>query len=203
MFLLVGGEELRHVLCGDLVHVAGLTDVALRVVEGAVGDAFFGVCAVPGFAEVLCAAVDVTERGFDGALVCVGCATVGGVDCFVPFVVYEAGAVTCDADGDGHLVVVANAFGEVSLLLVGERVPRVGERVHDGEVCGAGGEERRGFGDLVDCGDVGVHGWVFFSLAVGVFSCVGFSIAQYPACLRTLRRVWLAASAVVCVMLVD
>ena len=57
MFLLVGGEELRHVVCRDLVHVAGGVEVALRVVEGAVGDAFFGVCAVPGFAEVLCAAL--------------------------------------------------------------------------------------------------------------------------------------------------
>ena len=161
VFLLVGGEELRHVLCCHLVHVSCGVEVALGVVEGAVGDAFFGVCAVPGFAEVLCAAVDAAERGFDGALVCVGCAAVGGVDCFVPFVVYEAGAVAFDADGDGHLVVVADVFGEVGLLLVGEAVPRVGERVHDGEVCGAGTEERCGFGDLVD---VGVHGVASFLL---------------------------------------
>lgn len=161
-------------LCCHLVHVSGGVEVALRVVEGAVGDAFFGVCAVPGFAEVLCAAVDVTERGFDGALVCVGCAAGGVVDCLVPFVGDEAGAVAFDADGDGHLVVVADVFGEVGLLFVGEAVPRVGERGHDGEVCGAGTEERRGFGDLVDLG--GVHGWVSFSLVVGVFSCVGFSV---------------------------
>ena len=189
VFLLVGGEELRHVVCRDLVHVAGGVEVALGVVEGAVGDAFFGVCAVPGFAEVLCAAVDAAERGFDGALVCVGCAAVGVVDCFVPFVVYEAGAVAFDADGDGHLVVVADVFGEVSLLFVGEAVPRVGERGHDGEVCGAGTEERCGFGDLVDLG--GVHGWVSFSLVVGVFSCVGFSVAHVWACvLAQSRKRW-------------
>lgn len=127
--LLVGGEELRHVVCRHLVHVAGGVEVALAVVEGAVGDAFFGVCAVPGFAEVLCAAVDVAERGFDGALVCVGCAAVGGVDCFVPFVVYEAGAVAFNADGDGHGVDVADVGGKIVALLVGEAVPRVGERV--------------------------------------------------------------------------
>ena len=116
-------------VCRRLVHVAGGVEVALRVVEGAVGDAFCGVCAVSGFAEVLCAAVDAAERGFDGALVCVGCAGVGGVGCFVPFVVYEAGAVAFDADGDGRGVDVAEVFGEVDLLLVGETVPRVGERV--------------------------------------------------------------------------
>ena len=49
------------------VHVAGGVEVALGVVEGAVGDAFFGVCAVPRFAEVLCAAVDAAQRGFGGA----------------------------------------------------------------------------------------------------------------------------------------
>ena len=186
VFLLVGGEELRHVLCRHLVHVSCGVEVTLGVVDGPVGDAFFGVCAVPGFAEVLCAAVDAAQRGFDCALVCVGCATVGGVDCFVPFVVYEAGAVTFDADGDGHCLVVANAFGEVGLLFVGERVPRVCERGHDGEVCGAGTEERRGFGDLVDLG--GVHGWVSFSLVVGVFSCVGFSVAHVWACLLAQWR---------------
>lgn len=175
-------------VCCDLVHVAGGVEVALTVVEGPVGDAFFGVCAVPRFTEVLCAAVDVTERGFDCALVCVGCASGGVVDCLVPFVVYEAGAVAFNADGDGHLVVVADVFGEVSLLLVRESVLRVGERVHDGEVCGAGSEERRGFGDLVD---VGVHGWVSFSLVVGVFSCVGFSVAHVWACvLAQSRKRW-------------
>ena len=148
-------------LRGDLVHVAGGVEVALGVVEGAVGGAFFGVCAVPRFAEVLCAAVDAAERGFDGALVCVGCAAVGVADCLVPFVVYEAGAVAFDADGDCHLVVVADVFGEVSLLFVGEAVPRVGERGHDRVVGGAGGEERGGVGDLVD---VGVHGVASFLL---------------------------------------
>ena len=108
------------------------------------------------------------------------------MDCLVPFVVYEAGAVAFDADGDGHLVVVADVFGEVSLLFVGKTVPRVGERVHDGEVCGAGSEERCGFGDLVDLG--GVHGWVSFSLVVGVFSCVGFSVAHVWACVLAQSR---------------
>ena len=188
MFLLVGGEELRHVLRRNRVHVAGGVKVALGVVEWPVGGAFFGGCAVPGFAEVLCAAVDAAERGFDGALVCVGCAAVGGVDCFVPFVVYEAGAVAFNADGDGHGVDVADVGGKIVALLVGEAVPRVGERVHDGEVCGTGSEERRGFGDLVD---VGVHGWVSFSLVVGVFSCVGFSVAHVWACvLAQSRKRW-------------
>ena len=186
--LLVGGEELRHVVCRHLVHVAGGVEVALAVVEGAVGDAFFGVCAIPGFAEVLCAAVDAAERGFDGALVCVGCAAVGGVDCFVPFVVYEAGAVAFNADGDGHGVDVADVGGKIVALLVGETVPRVGERGHDGEVCGAGTEERCGFGDLVDGDGVGVHGWVSFSLVVGVFSCVGFSVAHVWACVLAQSR---------------
>lgn len=134
--------------------------------RGAVGDAFFGVCAVPRFAEVLCAAVDAAQRGFDGAHIRV-CRRVVCSDFLVPVVVYEAGAVAFDADGDGHLVVVADVGGEVSLLFVGETVPRVGERVHDREVCGAGTEGRCGFGDLVDLG--GVHGWVSFSLVVGVF----------------------------------
>ena len=175
-------------VCCHLVHVACGVEVALSVVEWPVGGAFFGVCAVPRFTEVLCAAVDAAQRGFDGALVCVGCAAVGGVDCFVPFVVYEAGAVAFDADGDSHLVVVADVFGEVSLLLVGEAVPRVGERVHDGEVCGAGTEERRGFGDLVDGDGVGVHGWVSFSLVVGAFSCVGFSVVHVWARLLAQSR---------------
>ena len=154
VFLLVGGEELRHVVCCDLVHVACGVEVALGVVEGPVGDAFFGVCAVPGFAEVLCAAVDAAQCGFDGAHIRVCCRVVCS-DFLVPVVVYEAGAVTFDTDGDGHVVEVADVFGEVGLLLVGEAVPRVGERVHDGDVCGAGSEERCGFGDLVD---VGAHG---------------------------------------------
>lgn len=164
-------------VCCHLVHVACGIEVALSVVEWPVGGAFFGVCAV----------VDVAERGFDGALVCVGCAAVGGVDCFVPFVGDEAGAVAFNADGDGHLVVVADVAGEVGLLLVGEAVPRVGERGHDGEVCGTGGEERCGFGDLVD---VGVHGWASFSVVVGVFSCVDCSIAHVWARVRLRRRVF-------------
>ena len=40
-------------VCRDLVHVAGGVEVALSVVEWPVGGAFFGVCAVPRFAEVL------------------------------------------------------------------------------------------------------------------------------------------------------
>ena len=183
--LLVGGEELRHVVCRHLVHVAGGVEVALAVVEGAVGDAFFGVCAIPGFAEVLCAAVDAAERGFDGAHVRV-CRRVVCSDFLVPVVVYEVGAVAFNCDGDSHLVVVSDVAGEVGTLLVGEGVPRVGERGHDGEVCGAGTEERCGFGDLVDV--VGVHGWVSFSLVVGVFSCVGFSVAHVWACVLAQSR---------------
>lgn len=124
-------------LCCHLVHVAGLTDVALGVVEGAVGGAFFGVCAVPRFAEVLCAAVDVAQRGFNGAHVRVCCLVVCA-DLLVPVVVYEAGAVAFNADGNGHVVVVADVFGEVGLLFVGEAVPRVGERGHDGDADGQG-----------------------------------------------------------------
>ena len=195
MSLLVGGEELRHVLRGDLVHVAGGVEVALRVVEGAVGGAFFGVCAVPRFAEVLCAAVDAAERGFDGALVCVGCAAVGVADCLVPFVVYEAGAVAFDADGDGHLVVVADVFGEVSLLFVGEAVPRVGERGHDRVVGGA--REARGEAAsaillmlvfmvlLLSC-------WVVFFVCVYCSTLVGACacpvVCLFAACVRGLRH---------------
>lgn len=113
-----------------LVHVSCGVEVALRVVEGPVGDAFFGVCAVPGFAEVLCATVDAAQRGFDGAHVHVCCLVVCA-DLLVPVLVYEAGAVTFDTDGDGHLVVVADIGGEVVLLFVSEAVPRVGERLHD------------------------------------------------------------------------
>lgn len=190
--LLGGGEELRHVVCRNRVHVAGLTDVALGVVEGAVGDAFFGVCAVPGFTEVLCAAVDVTERGFDGAHVRV-CRLVVCADSTVPFVVYEAGAVAFDTDGDSHLVVVADIGGKVGLLLVGERVPCVCERLHDGEVCGAGCEAGGGFGDLVDCGSVGGH-VLFSSLALVVGACAaffsllcGFSVSHVWARLLALQ----------------
>ena len=63
-------------LCCHLVHVSCGVEVALTVVEGPVGDAFFGVCAVPRFTEVLCAVVDAAERGFDdGARTCLlpGC----------------------------------------------------------------------------------------------------------------------------------
>ena len=45
--LLVGGEELRHVVQCDLVHVACGVEVVLAVVEGAVRFFAFGVCAVP------------------------------------------------------------------------------------------------------------------------------------------------------------
>ena len=85
-------------------------------------------------------------------------------------------------DGVGRCVVVAGVFGEVGLLLVGERV-------HDGEVCGAGGVEVGGFGGLVGLG--GVHGWVSFSLVVGVFSCVGFSVVHvWARVLARLRERW-------------
>ena len=184
VFLLVGGEELRHVLRGDLVHVAGLTDVALGVVEGAERFFAFGVCAVPDFGAVERVGVDVVQQGFEAAHVLAGC-RVAAADCLVPFVVYEASRVAAEGDGDGHVVDVADVFGEVGLLLVGERVPRVGERLHDGEVGGAGGEEVGCFGDLVD---VGVHGWVSFFLVVGVFSCVGFSVAHVWACVLAQSR---------------
>ena len=168
VFLLVGGEELRHVLCRDLVHVAGGVEVALGVVEGAVGGAFFGVCAVPRFAEVLCAAVDAAQRGFDGAHVRVCCLVVCA-DLLVPVVVYEVGAVAFNCDGDSHLVVVSDVAGEVVSLFVGEGVPRVGERGHDRVVGGAGGEGRGGVGDLVD---VGVHGVASFLLGCFLRMCL-------------------------------
>lgn len=175
-------------VCGDLVHVAGLTDVALGVVERAVAFVAFGVCAVPEFGAVEGVRVDVVQQGFEAAHVLAGC-EVAAADCVVPFVVYEASRVAAEGEGDGHVVVVADVFGEVGLLLVGERVPRVGERGHDGEIGGAGGEEVGGFGDLVDLG--GVHGWVSFSLVVGVFSCVGFSVAHVWACaLAQSRKRW-------------
>ena len=172
VFLLVGGEELRHVLRGDLVHVAGLTDVAVGVVDGAERFFAFGVCAVPEFGAVEGVRVDVVQQGFEAAHVLAGC-RVAAADCAAPFVVYEASRVAAEGDGVGHCVVVADVAGEVGLLLAGERVPRVGERLHDGEV---GGEEVGCFGDLVNLG--GVHGWVSFFLVVGVFSCVDFSTAH-------------------------
>lgn len=162
-------------VCRDLVHVAGGVEVALRVVEGAVRFFAFGVCAVPEFASVESVRVDVVQQGFEAAHVLAGC-EVAAADSTVPFVVYEASRVAAEGEGDGHVVVVADVFGEVSPLFVGERVPRVSERRHDREVCGAGGEEVGGGCDLVDLG--GVHGWVSFSLVVGVFSCVGFSVAR-------------------------
>ena len=167
-------------LRGHLVHVAGLTDVALGVVDGAERFFAFGVCAVPEFGAVEGVRVDVVQQGFEAAHVLAGC-EVAAADCAVPFVVYEASRVAAEGEGDGHVVEVADVFGEVVALLVGERVPRVGERLHDGEVCGACGEEVGGGCDLVDLG--GVHGWVSFSLVVGVFSCVGFSVAHVWACL--------------------
>ena len=111
------------------VHVAGGVEVALGVVEGAVGGAFFGVCAVPRFAEVLCAAVDAAQWGFDGAHVRVCCLVVCA-DLLVSVVVYEVGAVAFNCDGGSHLVVVSDVAGEVVSLFVGEGVPRVGERGH-------------------------------------------------------------------------
>lgn len=110
MFLLVGGEELRHAVCRQLVHVAGLTGVAIGVVDGAERFFAFGVCAVPQFAHVLCVAVDVCEEGFESAHV-FDCCRVAAADCAVPFVIYESGAVAAHADGDGHVIEVADVFG--------------------------------------------------------------------------------------------
>ena len=187
MFLLVGGEGLRHVVCCDLVHVAGLTDVAIVVVDGVERFFAFGVCAVPEFGAVEGGRVDVVQEGFEAARVLAGC-EVAAADLLVSFVVYGASRVAAEGDGGGHCVVVADVFGEVGFLLVGERVPRVGGRLYGGEVCGAGGEVVGGFGDLVD---VGVHGWVSFSLVVGAFSCVGFSTARVWACaLAQSRERW-------------
>lgn len=159
-------------LRGDLVHVAGLTDVAVGVVDGAERFFAFGVCAVPEFGAVGGVRVDVVQQGFEAAHVLAGCRVAAAV-CAAPFVVYEASRVAAEGDGVGHCVVVADVAGEVGLLLAGERVPRVGERLHDGEV---GGEEVGCFGGLVNLG--GVHGWVSFFLVVGVFSCVDFSTAH-------------------------
>ena len=177
-------------VCCDLVHVAGLTDVAIGVVDGAERFFAFWVCAVPEFGAVERVRVDVVQQGFEAAHVLAGC-EVAAADCAVPFVVYEASRVAAEGDGDGHVVDVADVFGEVGLLLDGERVPRVGERLHDGEVGGAGGEEVGCFGDLVDGDGVGVHGWVSFFLVVGVFSCVGFSVAHvWARVLAQSRERW-------------
>ena len=72
----------------NLVHVAGLLDVAASVAERAVAFFVFGVCAVPEFASVEGVCVDVVQCGFEVANVCVCCrvvfATIGyiaGVEC--------------------------------------------------------------------------------------------------------------------------
>ena len=82
-------------VCCGLVCVAGGVEVALSVVGWPVGGVFFGVCVVPCFAEVLCAAVDAARRGFDGARGRVCCLVVCA-DLLVPVVVYEVGAVAFD-----------------------------------------------------------------------------------------------------------
>ena len=137
MFLLVGGEGLCLVLRGDLVHVAGLTGVAVGVVDGAERFFAFGVCAVPEFGAVEGVRVGVVQQGFEAAHVLAGC-RVAAADCAAPFVVCEASRVAAEGDGVGYCVVVADVFGGVGFLLVGGAVPRVGERLHDGEVCGRG-----------------------------------------------------------------
>lgn len=173
--MLVGGEERGHVCERLLVRFAGLVDLCARVVEGAVALVAFGVCAVPQFAHVLRVAVDAVQEGFEAVQV-FACGVVTFADFFVPVVGDEAGAGPAEADGDGYGVDVADVGSEVGALLVRERVPRVGDRLCDGETGGAGGEARCGFCDLVGLG--GVHGWVSFSLVVGAFSCVGFSVAH-------------------------
>ena len=179
MFLLVGGEGLRHVLRGDLVHVAGLTGVAIGAVDGAERFFAFGVCAVPGFGAVGGVCVDVVQRGFEAVHVLAGC-RVAVTDCAVPFVVYEASRVAAEGDGDGRLVVVADVFGEVGLLLVGERVPRVGERLRDGEVCGAGGE---------GVGGARMRWWLLALWALGfsLLRCLVFVVLRVPALSRGVR----------------
>ena len=138
MFLLVGGGGLRHALRGVLARVSGGAVVALGVVDG-VGRFFaFGVCAAPGFGAVGGVRVDVVQRGFEAARVLAGC-RVARVGSAVSFVVCEAGGVAAGGDGGGHVVAVAGVAGGVGLLLVGGRVPRVGERLHDGGVCCVGG----------------------------------------------------------------
>ena len=175
-------------LCRDLVHVAGGVEVALRVVEGAERFFAFGVCAVPEFGAVEGVRVDVAQQGFEAAHVLAGC-EVAAADCAVPFVVYEASRVAAEGEGDGHVVEVADVFGEVVSLFVGERVPRVGERLHDGE----GGEEVGGFGDLVDGDGVGVHGVASFLLG---FSSYVFIVAHVWACVLVLWWVFCARKCV-------
>lgn len=167
--VLVGGEERGHVCERVLVGVARPVELAARIVDGAVALLLLRFCTVPHFTDEESAAVHTCEEGFESAHV-FDCCRVAAADFAVPFVVYEAGAGAAHADGDGHVIEVADVFGEVVALLVRERVPRVGERLHDGEVCRVGGEARCGFGDLVGLG--GVHGCVSFSLVVGVFSCL-------------------------------
>ena len=185
----------------NLVHVAGLLDVAASVAERAVAFFVFGVCAVPEFASVEGVCVDVVQCGFEVANVCVCCRVVFA-DFFVPFVVYEASRIAAHADGDGHCLEVADVFGEVCLLFVGEAVPCVGECDHGGEVCGPGGEEVGCGCDLVDDDVVGgedVRHDVCFFLVVFCWRLwlprssllCGFSIAQRPACLRVLWRLFL------------
>ena len=137
--LVGGGDGFGHVVQCDLVHVAGGVEVVLRVVEGMVGGAFFGVCAVPQFTHVLCVTVNVVQEGFETIQVFGGSGVIFA-NILVPFVGDEAGAGAAHADGDGHGAVVADIGGEVGPLLVREGVPRVGERGHYREVCGSGGE---------------------------------------------------------------
>lgn len=166
--LLGGGEGFGHVVQCDLVHVAGGVEVALTVVEGAVRFFTFGVCAIPQFTHVLCVTVDVVQEGFETVQV-FGGSVVIFANILVPFVGDEVGAGAAHADGDGHGVVVADIGGEVGTLLVRESVPRVGERLHSGEACGAGREANGGFCDLVD---VGVHGVASFLLGCFLRMCL-------------------------------
>lgn len=174
--VLVGGEERGHVCERLLVQFAGAVKLAARVVEEAVALLrFLRVCAFPHFSESERVAVDVCEEVFEGAHV-FECGVVVVSDFLVPVVGDETRTVAAEADGDGYGVDVADVGGEVVALFVAECVPRVGDHLCDGEAGGAGGEACCGFGDLVGLG--GVHGWVSFSLVVGVFSCVGFSVAH-------------------------
>lgn len=137
MFLLVGGEGLRHVLRGVLVHVVGLAGVAVGVVDGV--ERFFALYR----AELWDGAVEgvrvgVVRQGFEAVRVLAGC-RVAAAGCAAPFIVYEARRVAAGGDGVGRCVVVAGVAGEVGLLLAGGRVPRVGGRLHGGEVGGEGG----------------------------------------------------------------
>lgn len=174
--LLAFGQECGHSVQCALVRFAGAVKLAARVVEEAVALVrFLRVCAFPHFSESERVAVDVCEEVFEGAHV-FECGVVVVSDFLVPVVGDETRAVAAEADGDGYGVDVADVGGEVVALFVAECVPRVGDRLCDGEAGGAGGEACCGFGDLVDLG--GVHGWASFSLVVGVFSCVGFSVAH-------------------------